>query len=161
MLSWSTLHVFSPYTAIVIIKKARNYLVIANNYSCTSVHSQPISQQIIGPLPITQQPNDLHKAFDHHSNLALPCTQANKPTHKRATKKPMPCTTKQGQHHLLLLIIKTNFTHHGPPLPWPRCIIWSKVPPHVAPSSCLSIQLEQGEQAFPLQRALRSITNLA
>ena len=34
---------------------------------------------------------------------------------------------------------KSISTHYGPPLQWPRGVMWSKVPPHTAPSSCSSI----------------------
>ena len=74
------------------------------------------------------------------------------------------------QCHAPLHRVSTNYycptsksisAHHGPPLPWPWGITWSKVPPHAASSSCSSIQPEQGDWADPPQRALRSITSLA
>ena len=49
MLSWPTIHVSSPYTIGLIIRKAMNCLVTVIAHVA---HAQPMSQQTMGPLPI-------------------------------------------------------------------------------------------------------------
>ena len=90
MLSWLTLHVFSPYTASLIIVKARNCLVIACN--CTA-HAQPMSQQTMGPLSILQQ---LIQHVPTHFGEAWPMLKAS---HQHYSPHNMPiCSTQSNCH---------------------------------------------------------------
>ena len=53
MLSWPVLHVSSPYTTGLNIRKSRDYFLIATAHVA---HAQPMSQHTIEPLPILQEP---------------------------------------------------------------------------------------------------------
>ena len=184
MLSWPALQVSSPYLVGLIIRKARNYLVTAANchYTC-----QPMSQHIIGLLPMLQQPtHTCSNMFQKSWPLPKPFSSASQPTqhahmqhfkslssvhshkslHFASTNQPnalhnisssqQPSTVlhssyqahTQSNHqpshqchapsHRVSTICycpisKSVSAHHGPPLPWPWGIMWSKVPPHATP----------------------------
>ena len=61
MLSWLALHVSSPYLAGLNIRKVRNCLVTAVNCHCTLYTYQPMSQHLMGLLPMLLQP--IHNCF--------------------------------------------------------------------------------------------------
>ena len=49
---------------------------------------------------------------------------------------------------------QTVAAHHGPPLPWPWGIMWSKVPPHAAPHHAHQTDPSRGTGLVPLKEHL-------
>ncbi|KAK9999285.1 hypothetical protein SO802_018888 [Lithocarpus litseifolius] len=68
ILSWPALHVPSSYTAGLIIRKARNYLVTIIAHAA---YAQPMSQQTMGPLPILQQFTQVLGGLAHAQGLPI------------------------------------------------------------------------------------------
>ena len=97
-------------------------------------------------------------AYHHHTNPALPCIQATKPTHKAtisqatiAMHHPIGSAPPAATQHQ-----NPSLPHHGYPLPWPYGIMWSKVPPHTVSYHAYHFESNRETELIPLREQLRA-----
>ena len=100
---------------------------------------------IFPSISSSQQPSTtLHSSHQAHTQSNhQPSPQCHAPSHKFSTTYCCPTS-------------KFVSAHHGPPLPWPWGIMWSKVPPHAAPRHAHHFESSRETGLVPLKKQLRA-----